>query len=112
MYHSVTQKKEINFGLIYTESVCMEQIMSIIKMYIINRVETMEKKKCGLPAFSPFFCDVFKIAVPQDRLKLGLCGRGLACAHNGRKKLYIKYISHLTHSHTMTPFDAPGKQAF
>ena len=30
----------------------------------------------------------------QGRLNMGLCGKGL------------------THSHTMTPFDTPGKQAF
>ena len=38
--------------------------------------------------------DVFKRLVLQDHLKSGLCG------------------NELTHSHTMTPFDAPGKQAF
>ena len=25
---------------------------------------------------------------------------------------YLSMIVHLTHSHTKTPFDAPGKQAF
>ena len=27
-------------------------------------------------------------------------------------QIILAPIQHLTHSHTMTPFDAPGKQAF
>ena len=39
----------------------------------------------------------FKVVKSRD------CGKGLTLS---------SIYTHLTHSHTMTPFDAPGKQAF
>ena len=54
----------------------------------------MGKEKCSLPAFSPF-------------------------PHNVIKGFFLRIIKssdcvikELTHSHTMTTFDGPGKQAF
>ena len=55
-----------------------------------------KRRKCLLPAFSPF-PTVFSKA-------------GLLLSQDGVVK--GKSLFPLTHSHTMTPFDAPGKQAF
>ena len=56
-------------------------------------------KNTGTSIFS-FSHNVFKMLLCLGRLNSGLCGKRLK--QNGL----------LTHSHTMTPFDAPGKQAF
>ena len=63
-------------------------------------VESSPKKvestagNCSLRALSPFPTVFFKGLVMQTRKNQGLFGK------------------ELTYSHTMTPFDAPGKQAF
>ena len=62
---------------------------------LLEREENIVVKrgKCWLPAFSSFPNNVVK--------SLSISG-----------SLKIRIIVWLTHSHTMTPFDAPGKHAF
>ena len=81
------------------------------------RKHSGKRRKCWLPAFSPFptmfstvprayfsFCVTFILssvnALNLDWSKILLFGKELTGRNN------------LTHSHTMTPLDAPGKQAF
>ena len=60
-----------------------------------KRVEnTVEKEKLVVTSNFSISHSVLKKVVSQGRQKVSLCGNGL------------------THSHTMTPFDVPGKQAF
>ena len=55
-----------------------------------------------------FSHSVFKRLVSQGRQKASLCGNGLNLV---QAKILLSCLV-LTHSHTMKPFDAPGKQAF
>ena len=56
-----------------------------------------------------FSHSVFKRLVLQTRENQGLFGKGLKECW---KMLLSDPLASLTHSHTMTPFDAPGEQAF
>ena len=65
----------------------------IISVY--NRVESIVGKgEITCTSNFSFSHNVFTRLLSQTRQKVSLCGNGL------------------THSHTMTPVDAPGKQAF
>ena len=45
--------------------------------FVLGWVENIvgKRRKCWLPAFSPFSQSVFKSLLPQGRQKLGLCGK-------------------------------------
>ena len=88
--------KPQNFRLVQTESICRrlnKYDSKIETCYGMSKKYCRKRRKCWLPAFSTFL-QCFRKNTLSRLLKVGLCGKGL------------------THSHTMTTFDAPGKQAF
>ena len=81
----------------------------VLRMY---RKHCGKKRNCSLRAIS-LFPTVFKRRVPQTCKNQGLFWKGLKCCTFVPCFIYWPpHPSFLTHSHTMTPFDAPRKQAF
>ena len=68
-----------------------EQFLLFPQCFILNQIIIYQ--------FVHIFCIISLFAAELQEPKIGISGRGLS-PHS------------LTHSHTMTPFDAPGKQAF
>ena len=69
-----------NLGLVQIKSICRRQINVNEKLkFGLGRVEKhcRKRRKCWLPAFSPFQCNVFKSPLFQGRQKSGLCGKDL-----------------------------------
>ena len=88
-------------------------ILSLMKIVKSSpKVWKMVWEKVKLLVTSNFFFShgVFKRLVLQTRKNQGLFGKGLKILCN-KEKIMVSSIV-LTHSHTMTPFDAHGKQAF
>ena len=76
------------------------------------RKHSGKTRKCWLPAFSPFptmFSTLPKTKFQFFILHLFCCLRMLSIWTSLR---FLSFGKDLTHSHTVTPFDAPGKQAF
>ena len=74
---------------------------------------TVGKKEKLLVASSfSFFHRVFKTLVLQTRKKPGLVLERVKSTFWDCKSRLEGAVCTLTNSHTMTPFDAPGKQAF
>ena len=95
-FFNLLPQQEI-FRLIQIDSICRRIHKYGWKIKISfgkGRKHCGKRRKCWLPAFSPF-PTLFSKRLPfQGRWKSGSCGKGL------------------THFHTVMPFDAPGKQAF
>ena len=94
---SLTLSRMTNFRLFQAERVCRRRFQIWWKWQELLQIgwkHCEKNRNCWLRVFSIFFHSVFKRLILQTSKNQGLFGKGL------------------THSHTMTPFDAPGKQAF
>ena len=89
----LTVSQTSNFRLFQTETL-QTTISTLMKMAESSLKTPWEKEKLLIKSNFSFPHSVFKRLFLHTCKNQGLFGKGL------------------THSHTMTPFDAPGKQAF
>ena len=93
---SLILSQTTNFRPFQTERVCRRQFQiwwKRPKVFQKGRKHCGKRRNCSLWAISPF-STLFSKDLLQAHKNQGLFGKGI------------------THSHTITPFDAPGKQAF
>ena len=103
----LTHYRTTNFRLFQTERVCRGHLQigqKWKKVIQTGRKDCGKRRNCSLRAISPFPTVFSKGLFPRGVKRCHCVGMGEMNLLDG---VYL-----LTHSHTMTPFDAPGKQGF
>ena len=97
--------------LVYNLYILQTTISNLMKMQkVLQKGGKHKEKELLIASNSSFSHSVFKRLVLQTHKNKGLFGKGLMmCMDHFKISLFGK---ELTHSHTITPFDAPRKQAF
>ena len=127
MDFSKVQKFTILFKLYKTANFGLHQIERFYKLNVVQMVSKIgkktlcEKKKKLVHQHTCIFISPNSeyVQAPKmiqmadlfhDRVENNVGKGEISCYFSVLRKLL--FGSHLTHSHTMTPFDTPGKQAF